>query len=132
VFKLSERVWKSAVPKNNVTPLRQRVALTQLYNDYARAHADPDAFLYPQQNQRILGEIFDGIPEKKESNAAGFFRHQAAVGNRHPLINSYTRGRPLLFLPVTGAPTWADTDSRCLERKREWTRGLQVNTVSNY
>jgi hypothetical protein len=85
--------------------LRQRVALAQLYNDYTHAQADPSYISVPTAEPRALGEIFDGIPEKKKGNAAGFFRHQATVGNWHPLINSHTRSRPLLFLLVTGVPT---------------------------
>jgi hypothetical protein len=51
-------------------------------------------------------ELLETSPGKKEGNAAGFFRHQAAVENWHPLINSHTCGRPLLFLLVTGASIW--------------------------
>ena len=85
--------------------LRQSVALAQLYNAYARTQADPYAFLYLQQKQELSVKSLTASRKRKRVIRQDSFGIRL-TGTGHLLINSHTRGRLLLFLPVTVAPTW--------------------------
>jgi hypothetical protein len=46
--------------------LRQRAALAQLYDDYTRAQADPPAFLYPERSGELPAESLERLGRGRE------------------------------------------------------------------
>jgi hypothetical protein len=59
--------------------LRRRVALTQFYNDYTCAQADPHGFLYPDQNRELSVKSLTATRKRKKASSSNVIK---SCGNR--------------------------------------------------